>query len=257
MQKLARALAQGYVYQGEPSLSRDGERRGEPSGHLPPTAFVNFLQNHDQIGNRALGERISALADPERLKAFQAILLLAPHTPMLFMGDEWGASTPFQYFCDFHGPLADAVREGRRREFAAFFANHPEAGVPDPLAEETFAASRLDWGEVDREPHAAWLAATRRLLELRHRAIVPRTREGKTYAAGADLVGEHGLVASWCLGDNSRLTLVANLADEPWTLDMPPNGGLLHASAEVGTAEDGCPTLPAGSVAWYLAEAGR
>lgn len=251
--KLARALSEGFVYQGEPSRHQGGKPRGEPCRDLPPLAFVDFLQNHDQIGNRALGERLTVLAEPERVRAFQAILFLSPHVPLLFMGEEWGAKTPFQFFCDFHGQLAEAVREGRRREFAAFFAD-PSAEVPDPLAVETFRRSKLDWGEPGREPHAAWLEGTRELLRLRAREIAPRLARGEGSLSGVDLVGEHGLMVCWCLGDGSRLTLLANLGADPWTPERPPAGRLLHATFAGDHPPGGCPTLPAWSVAFYLAE---
>ena len=138
VERLARALDRGFIYQGEPSAHRGGVPRGEPSGDLPPLAFVDFLQNHDQIGNRAFGERLTTLAEPARLKMMQALLLLAPQVPLLFMGEEWGAEEPFLFFCDFHDELADAVREGRRREFAHFpeFANAAaRARIPDPNAD--------------------------------------------------------------------------------------------------------------------------
>src|SRR6185437_7155982 len=142
---LGRTLAQGFAYQGEHSPFRDTPR-GEPSAHLPPLAFVNFLQNHDQIGNRAFGERLISLAPREALKAATAIQLLAPSPPLLFMGEEVGATTPFLFFCDFAGDLANAVREGRRREFARFpaFAS-PDARerIPDPLLRETFTRSNI------------------------------------------------------------------------------------------------------------------
>ena len=112
---IARSLSSGFVYQGEPSAFRGG-KRGEPSGHLAPTAFINFLQNHDQIGNRALGDRLESYADARAIEAALAVLLLAPSIPMLFMGEEWGSKAPFPFFCDFGGDLADAVRKGRRVE---------------------------------------------------------------------------------------------------------------------------------------------
>src|SRR5690606_5964312 len=139
---------------------RKGAPRGSRSSHLPAEAFVDCLQNHDQVGNRAMGERITALAAPEAIRLCAAALLLSPHIPMLFMGEELGATTPFLFFCDYEGELADAVREGRRREFAAFARfSAPEAreGIPDPNAESTFAASRLDWTCLSRPGHAATL----------------------------------------------------------------------------------------------------
>ncbi|TDR89746.1 malto-oligosyltrehalose trehalohydrolase [Enterovirga rhinocerotis] len=177
--RLRRGLAEGFVYQGEGSLHGEGGARGTPSAHLPPAAFVNFLQNHDQVGNRAFGDRLAP--DPDRLALARAALLLAPQIPMLFMGEEWGASTPFRFFVDYDDDpdLARAVREGRRREFRHFPAFADEAAaaaIPDPNAEATFAASVLDRAEASRPPHDAILADTRRLLAIRSREIVPVTR---------------------------------------------------------------------------------
>jgi maltooligosyltrehalose trehalohydrolase len=255
--KLARGLGQGFVYQGEPSRNRKGAPRGEPSADLPPLAFVDFLQNHDQIGNRALGERISHFADPAAVRTMEAILLLSPHVPLLFMGEEWGASTPFLFFCDLHGELAEAVRQGRRREFAAFFAD-PAAEVPDPLAETTFARSRLDWGECQHEPHSSWLAHTRELLRLRADVLAPRLSRGEARLCGADVTAEEGLSLSWAFADGSRLTTLANLGPQPWMPDAAPRGRLLHATFALEAAASGtCPKLPPWSAAWYLAEAGE
>ncbi|MBY0396522.1 MAG: malto-oligosyltrehalose trehalohydrolase, partial [Thermoleophilia bacterium] len=146
--KLARALAEGFAFPGDPSAYRAGEPRGEPSAHLPATAFVGFLQNHDQIGNRALGERITAIAPPEAVRAATAISLLGPQIPLLFMGEEWAAPQPFPFFADFGGDLADAVRDGRRAEFAGFPAFQDPASrdrIPDPAAEATVRSATLDW----------------------------------------------------------------------------------------------------------------
>ena len=117
--KLGRALAEGFAFQGE-MMEYRGEPRGEPSAGLPPTAFIAFIQNHDQVGNRAFGERITAIAEPEAVRAIAAVYLLLPQVPMLFMGEEWAASQPFPFFCDFSGELANSVRKGRRKEFAKF-----------------------------------------------------------------------------------------------------------------------------------------
>src|SRR5262249_34307849 len=141
--RLARVLAEGFAYQGEPSRHRGGKPRGTPSGHLPPTAFVLFLQNHDQIGNRALGERLTALADPAALEAAIALLLLCPQIPLLFMGEEVASPSPFLFFTDHNEELAAAVRAGRRREFASFTSFLARRGsvLPDPNAIETFERS--------------------------------------------------------------------------------------------------------------------
>ena len=176
---LPRALAEGFAFQGEFMRSL-GRKRGSPSGTLPPVAFVDFLQNHDQIGNRALGERISALATDEAVAVALGVLLLSPHVPLMFMGEEWGSRTPFAFFCDFAEPLATAVRDGRRHEFAHFQAFRDPAAlerIPDPLDEQTFRRCKLDWNERDAPAGRERLAHVRRLLELRRSQILPWLRE--------------------------------------------------------------------------------
>lgn len=210
-----RALAEGYVYQGQESPHL-GVPRGEPSGALPPTAFVSFLQNHDQVGNRALGERLDRLAGAQQLQAMYACLLLSPHIPMLFMGEEFAASTPFLFFCDFGGELAEAVRQGRRAEFGRFAAFADEAArarIPDPNAKSTFEQSKLRWAERERSPHRERLALVTRLLALRHEHLVPRlagaTQGGRSLGAG-------GFVhVVWPLADGARWEMQANLQDVP------------------------------------------
>ena len=148
-EKLGRALAEGFAFQGELMPYR-GRPRGAPSAELPPTAFVAFIQNHDQVGNRAFGDRVTDFAPAEAVRAIAAVYLLLPQIPMLFMGEEWGAAQPFPFFCDFGPELADAVRKGRREEFARFPEFQDPAmreRIPDPMAEETFASAKLDWDE--------------------------------------------------------------------------------------------------------------
>ncbi|WNO53653.1 malto-oligosyltrehalose trehalohydrolase [Stakelama saccharophila] len=211
-EKLARCLAEGFVYQGDPSANRDGARRGKPSGHLSPTAFVSFLQNHDQIGNRAFGERLTVLADPDRLRAATALLLLSPQIPLIFTGDALGSRSPFLFFTDFHDALADTVCEGRRREFAPFAAFADEqarARIPDPNAEATFAASRPKPG-----PDAAdWRRLYRDLIAIRRRAIMPRLDGARGKAA--DLLGDGAVAARWHMADGAVLGLAVNLGDTP------------------------------------------
>jgi len=206
---IARTLSQGFAYQGEPSPHRKGQTRGEPSQHLPRASFVNFLQNHDQIGNRPKGERLSVLASPTALEAALAILLLQPSPPLLFMGEEWGATEPFPFFCDLSGERAEAVRKGRKAEFADAYAKHG-SDIPDPLAAETRAAAVLDWEARGKPAHAARLALTRTLLAARRRWIVPllpaMTSEGSvSFDNGV-------LSARWHAGEKSLL-LLANLSD--------------------------------------------
>ncbi len=211
--KLARVLAEGFLFQGE---DHGGRSRGEPSSHLPPTAFVLFLQNHDQTGNRAFGERLAALAAPQSLAAATALLLLCPQIPMLFMGEEWGATAPFLFFTDHHGDLAGLVREGRRKEFAKFAAFTDPAmreRIPDPNAAETFARSIADPAEASQPGHAEVLALHRQLLALRHQHIVPRLPG--TRSLGAQPLDKAAVVARWRLGDGAVLTIACNLGDQP------------------------------------------
>lgn len=240
---IARALASGFVYQGEPSAHRGGALRGEPSGTLAPTAFVNFLQNHDQIGNRALGDRLESIAAPGAVEAALAITLLAPMVPMLFMGEEWGSKAPFPFFCDFKGDLAEAVRQGRRNEFAGAYAKHG-AEVPDPLAPSTFKSAVLDWDSRDAASGCRRLGMVRDLLTIRRGEIVPRL-------AGAAFGGAHAadnglLTANWRMGDGATLRLLANLSnDEIPRLDGEPAGTPIWGGAIAGP-------MPPWSVLWHL-----
>ena len=182
--RLRRALTDGFIYQGEISRHRGSSQRGQSSKELPPPAFVNFLQNHDQIGNRPYGERLDSLAKPEAIEAALAITLLAPQIPLLFMGEEWGSTQPFPFFCDFGGELAIAVEEGRRREFAAQYRRRKEGSEPpSALAPETFAQARLDWSALNRPPHMKRLALVRRLLDLRRKHVTPLLAAGQPEAA--------------------------------------------------------------------------
>jgi maltooligosyltrehalose trehalohydrolase len=215
---LGRALAEGFAYQGDPSPHKDGVIRGEPSGHLPPTAFVSFLQNHDQVGNRAFGERLSHLIPPERLALAQGIFLLSPHIPLLFMGEEWAASAPFQFFVDFENDpdLAKAVRDGRRGEFKRFKAfTDPEVSqrIPDPTDRATFERSRIDWSETMRAPHQDILQQTRGLLELRQTEIVPLLK-GEYHGSRYTVSPENTLDVTWTFADGA-LRLLANFGSGP------------------------------------------
>ncbi|WP_326542517.1 malto-oligosyltrehalose trehalohydrolase [Pseudorhodoferax sp.] len=229
---LGRALAEGYVYQGQLSPHL-GVARGEPSGALPPTAFVSFLQNHDQVGNRAMGERLDRLVDARKLDALYACLLLAPHVPMLFMGEEFAASTPFLFFCDFEGGLAEAVRQGRRAEFQRFAAFADEAArarIPDPNAEATFAQSKLRWAERETSPHRERLALVGRLLALRHEHLVPRLA-GAPH--GGRSRGSGGFVhVVWPLAGGAAWELQANLQDQVAEAPVPAGQRIYSTHAQ-------------------------
>jgi len=252
---LGRCLAEGFAYQGERSHYRDDQPRGEVSAQLPATAFVNFLQTHDQVGNRAFGERIAAFADPAALDALVACVLLAPSPPLLFMGEEFAASAPFLFFCDFGAELARAVTEGRRGEFSRFerFRDpQARARIPDPNAPETFARSKLRWNELREDPHRQRHARFRRLLALRREHIVPRL--ARLQRGGRFSVVEPGLLrVEWSLGPAARLHLAANLCATHAAASWAPCGRLIHADG-VNAVPGRDVRLPPWSVVWTIEE---
>lgn len=218
-QGVARALAEGFIYQGEVS-PQSGEPRGVDSRGQPPAAFVDFIQNHDQVGNRAQGERLISLAGAERTKVLLALLLLSPHIPLLFMGEEYGETNPFLFFTDFHGDLARAVREGRAREFAGH-AGHEGETVPDPNAESTFAASRLDWNRPETPEGKSWLALTRRLLTLRQQHVVPLLATAGGHAGRIVKTAPGLLAVSWTFPQGT-LSVAVNLGPDAQPLPAQP-----------------------------------
>ena len=230
--KLCRSLAEGFVYQGEHS-NYERRARGEPSSHLPPTAFVIFLQNHDQIGNRALGERLGHLVKNEgALRAATAVLLLAPSPPLLFMGEEWNAPQPFPYFCDFEPQLSAKVREGRKKEFQHFERFRDPAHsqhLPDPTLAATMKSACLDWSKLTLPGHEDWLDLYRRLLMIRQRDIVPLVPEIR-FGACSKLEAGAAFAVDWALSEGSVLHLIANLADEPARLVGRTAGRLIYAT---------------------------
>lgn len=254
MRHLGRCLTQGFAYQNEPSPFREDALRGESTCGVALSAFVGFLQNHDQVGNRALGERIHMVSSPEALRAATAILLLAPSPPLLFMGQEWAASAPFLFFCDFAPELASAVTQGRRREFARFpqFSD-PQAqqSIPDPNDAHSFTRSKLDWQESQQAPHHDWRQWHQSLLRLRRAEIVPRLAGVAAHSGQFELIGERGLWANWVLNDGAGLTLLANLDDATLSAVPATTGRLLYATHRQRHTV-ARRALPPWSVAWYL-----
>jgi maltooligosyltrehalose trehalohydrolase len=246
---LAKTLEGAYFHDGTWSSFR-GRSHGRPvdTELLGGGRFVVFLQDHDQVGNRALGDRISAALSPGRLRIGAALLLTSPFVPMLFMGEEWGASTPWCYFTDHQEPeLGRAVREGRRREFSAH--GWAAEDVPDPQDPDTFARSRLDWAEPLNEPGRA-------LFEW-YRALIALRRDTPELASGSlrDVGVEYDERARWLVVRRGAVRIAVNLAAEPRSL---PVGAavldVLLASAAQAKAQDDVMELPPESVAIVLCE---
>jgi malto-oligosyltrehalose trehalohydrolase len=244
---LGRALAEGFAFQGQ-AMKFSGRARGEPSAGLTALAFVAFIQNHDQIGNRAFGERIGALTTPEAIRAIAAVYLMLPQVPMLFMGEEWNASQPFPFFCDFSGDLAKAVREGRRQEFAAFPEfRDPEKreAIPDPQAAETFASAKLDWDALTKEVHGQWHDWYRRILQVRAAQLVPRL-SGIVRGGSYTVLGPCAVTVRWEVPDGA-LVLDANLSSHEVSARRAASGRMIWS---VGTVDSD--TLGPWSVRWSI-----
>jgi maltooligosyltrehalose trehalohydrolase len=249
---LCRALTEGFAYQGEPSSFRGGKNRGEASVGLPLTRFISFLQNHDQVGNRAFGDRNLRYSDPDAIRALAAILWLAPSLPLLFMGEEFAADTPFLFFCDFEKDLAQAVTEGRRQEFAKtaqFMDEKLRNSIPDPNDEQTFLKSKLDWSSVSAPTHAQWLEFYSSLLMLRQKEIVPLLRESQgLLQSQATIFEDRGLAVCW-QAQNKALELRANLGSSPihWSA---PASRLIYSTFDTEKQTE----MTEWSVAWYLSQ---
>jgi 1,4-alpha-glucan branching enzyme/maltooligosyltrehalose trehalohydrolase len=254
LEQLGRCLTSGFAYQGDVSLYGNGERRGESTAGLPLTAFVSFLQNHDQIGNRAFGERIATIAKAEAIRLATEILLLAPSIPLLFMGEEFGATTPFLFFCNFEKDLAEAVSAGRRNEFARFLRFNDSGsreGIPDPNAESTYEHSKLDWEAQAQPNHQDWLRLHRELMANRRKHIWPRPLGDCKAKAKYEVLKKQGLKALWEFSDGAQLTLLANFGDSCLSGAAPPSSKMIYASEGAKDAISKS-DLPAWSVAWFL-----
>ena len=256
---LARALAEGYAYQGEHSVFR-GRLRGEPSTGLPPCAFVNFLQNHDQVGNRAFGERLTTLVPPEAVRAALALLLLAPSIPLMFMGEEFGCTQPFPFFCDFRGDLARAVAEGRRGAFVRFERFRDpvsRAAILDPNDASTFALASIDWTSASRPENAAWRTFVKGLLSVRRASILPRIRELLPGGGRFATEGETALFVEWRCRDGSRLAVAANFGRHAIRNRRAVEGELIHAQPAHAVEQLSHARLGPWSVIWTGGMQGR
>ena len=237
--QLAKAVENAFVYDGEHSPYRR-RRHGRKPERLEGHRFLGYLQNHDQVGNRASGERTSSLMSVDRLKIGAALVLTSPFVPMIFQGEEWAASTPFLYFTDHEPELGRLVSEGRKSEFAAF--GWDPGDIPDPQDESTFMRSKLDWEERSRDPHAELLEWHRELIRLRAAAPPP--------ADLARIQTRHDGSERWLIVQRGNVTIACNFSTED--VDVPaPDGDVVMASAHEPKAMNGSVTLPAESVAIY------
>jgi maltooligosyltrehalose trehalohydrolase len=253
MAGLAKVYAFAYFHDGTWSSFRE-RRHGRPVDVFttPSYRFIVFAQDHDQIGNRAVGDRLPAILESRfpgeaahregLLRVAAGLVLLSPYTPMLFMGEEWGAGTPWQYFTDHADPFfADAVSQGRRSEFVSHGWDFDD--VPDPQDAATFQRSKLDWSEAEREPHASLLTWHRRLLALR------KSRPELTDPYLAAVRAEFDEDARWLLVHRGSLRIAVNLGSSPATIPVAGASGLLLASDPDVSVKPDSVVLPPASLA--------
>lgn len=241
LSELAKALESNFVYDGIYSKYR---RRihGRPAGNLSHHKFLGYIQNHDQVGNRAMGDRLKEIAGFDRAKIAAAVVLMSPFIPMLFQGEEWAASSPFQYFAD-HGDkeMARLVSEGRKREFAAF--GWPPESIPDPEKPETFERSKLKWDELNEGEHAEMLAWYRALINLRR--TTPSLNFGEPQQTGV----RYDEQEMWFCMERGDITLDCNLSDKERRFTLPESGQIVLSSRQIAPASQGVVMLPPNSVA--------
>ncbi|MFG6109697.1 malto-oligosyltrehalose trehalohydrolase [Stenotrophomonas nematodicola] len=245
--RLARVLAEGFAWQGE--VNRHGNRRGEPSAGLSPDHFVVFAQNHDQIGNRAFGDRLQGSVAPARLRVAHALTALTPMVPLFFMGEPWGASEPFLFFTDFEPPLDQAVRDGRRKEFSqlkAFADPGSRDKIPDPNAVDTFLASRCPLPSPAALAGNPWLEDFTTFLALRRRYLVGGA--GQARSLGGTVLAERAIAAGWALPDG-EWWLAFNLGETPVATTLPAGETVL----QLGNLDDQGRLAPASLVACWVA----
>jgi maltooligosyltrehalose trehalohydrolase len=248
-EKLAKSLTKIFVNDGNYSAYR-GQRHGRPVENISPHRFLGYIQNHDQVGNRAIGDRVEQLVGMDRAKVAAGIVLTAPFVPMIFQGEEFAASTPFQYFADHEEPeMAKAVKEGRRGEFAAFGWNPDD--IPDPENVETFRRSKLKWDELYQEGHREMLDWYRRLIQLRHGS--PSLNDGQPGQTKVTFSEEK----KWLVLERGEVRVMCNLATEPAKLDNPGRLPLLLASSAGIEAAGDKVLLPANTLAILSSETNR
>lgn len=246
---VARMIALGYEGKTDSPIGHV-----EIDCHVPPTGYISFLQTHDLVGNDLLGQRIYAKAPVQAIRALSAIYLLIPQIPMLFMGDEWGASTPFAFFCDYEGETAKDMREGRLKFLQKDLKVDDEEleRVPDPLAEKTFCEAHLNWDELSETDHAEWLRWYHRILTVRRKEIVPLLESVSERCGIAEIRSRRVFAARWDLAGNAQLILQANLCETPATHFSPEGRVLWLEGSEVAPGQ-----LGPWTVRWSIAQANQ
>ncbi len=241
LRQLAKAIEGGFVYDGIYSKYRN-RIHGRPARSLSLHRFLSFIQNHDQVGNRALGDRVAEIAGFERAKIAAAIVLMSPLIPMLFQGEEWAASTPFQYFADHDDPeMARRVSEGRKKEFAAFRWD-PES-IPDPESRETFERSKLKWLEVAGRQHAEMLSWYRELIRLRRTTLSLNDGEpGHTHVSYSE-------EEMWLAIERGDMVIICNLGRSEHAISVPMGSRLVLRSREGISQRHATVMLPPDSLA--------
>jgi maltooligosyltrehalose trehalohydrolase len=238
--QLAKALQQVFVYDGLYSSYRK-RIHGRPVGSLSRHKFLGYIQNHDQVGNRAVGDRIAQIAGFDRARIAAALVLTSPFIPLIFQGEEWAASSPFQYFADHDDPeLARAVSEGRKREFAAFGWN--PADIPDPESPDTFRRSKLKWDEVKNQRHAEMLAWYRELIRLRRSTPSLNDGESRTLLVFYD---EH---SAWLRMERGNITVICNIGEDAQKFLLPKSAQILLSSRAGLQIEEDSVSVPPDSI---------
>jgi 1,4-alpha-glucan branching enzyme/maltooligosyltrehalose trehalohydrolase len=214
---LARSLTHGMLFEDSPRKPGGARVDPRPTPAIPLGALVNFAHNHDQVGNRAFGERLAELVGPDAAPLATLLALLTPAVPMLFLGEEFGSTHPWLYFADWEGDLKKAVQEGRQREFVHVVkkVDGKPLPLPDPCSADTFDASRPTAQERESARGQQWLAMVRDALAARRKFIVPRQGQLLTGQHTAQRVGERGLAVQWRYADGQVLALEINLGSEP------------------------------------------
>lgn len=244
--RLGKALSEGFVI-----AAQENKEEYEAGCHVPPNAFVSFLQSHDLVGNRIFGKRVTSLLEKDVVRALVSVALLLPQTPMLFMGEEWGASSPFPYFCDFHGDLSEAVQKGRCEQISKLPGVSKEdlKNAPNPQAESTFRSAQLKWDELEGTGAKAWMEMYMGLLRARREHVVPLLQGLGERCGHYRVVGPGGLAIQWKLAGDRWLRLDANLWHKPRSGFEAAQGRTIWAEGTPGSGEE----LGAWSVRWSVA----